>query len=41
MLVQCPAIIKGGTVVDDMVANIDVAPTVMQAMGLEKPTHMD
>ncbi|MEJ6571554.1 MAG: sulfatase [Akkermansiaceae bacterium] len=41
MLMQCPSIIKGGTVVDEMVANIDVAPTVMQAMGLEKPAHMD
>lgn len=41
MLVQCPAIIKGGTVVDEMVANIDVAPTVMEAMGLQKPPHMD
>ena len=41
MLVQCPAIIKGGTVVDEMVANIDIAPTVMEAMALEKPTHMD
>ncbi len=41
MLVQCPEIIKGGTVVDDMAANIDVAPTVMEAMGLKKPAHMD
>lgn len=41
MLVQCPSIIKGGTVVDEMVANIDVAPTVMEAMGLKQPAHMD
>ncbi len=41
MLVQCPAIIKGGTVISEMVANIDVAPTVMDAMGLKKPAHMD
>lgn len=41
MLVQCPALIKGGTVVDEMVANIDVAPTIMEAMGLKKPAHMD
>lgn len=41
MLMQCPAIIKGGTVVDQVVANIDIAPTVMQAMGLKKPAHMD
>lgn len=41
MLVQCPALIKGGTVVNEMVANIDVAPTIMEAMGLKKPAHMD
>ncbi|MDE0865270.1 MAG: sulfatase [Rubripirellula sp.] len=41
MLMQCPAIINGGTVVDQVVANIDIAPTVMQAMGLKKPPHMD
>ncbi len=41
MLVQCPSLIKGGTVVDEMIANIDVGPTVMDAMGLRKPAHMD
>ena len=41
MLVQCPALIKGGTVITQMVGNIDVAPTVMEAMGLKKPAHMD
>jgi N-acetylglucosamine-6-sulfatase len=41
MLVQCPSLIEGGTVVDEMIANIDVGPTVMEAMGLRKPDHMD
>lgn len=41
MLMQCPELFQGGTVVDQVVANIDVAPTVMEAMGLEKPPHMD
>lgn len=41
MLMQCPELFEGGTVVDEVVANIDIAPTVMQAMGLEKPAHMD
>lgn len=41
MLMQCPEMIKGGTVVDQVVANIDIAPTVMEAMGLKKPPHMD
>jgi len=41
MLMQCPDLFEGGTTVDEMVANIDIAPTVMEAMGLEKPGHMD
>ena len=41
MLMQCPELFQGGTVVDKMVANIDIAPTVMEAMGLQKPPHMD
>lgn len=41
MLMQCPELFKGGTVVDQVVANIDIAPTVMQAMGLKKSPHMD
>jgi N-acetylglucosamine-6-sulfatase len=41
LLVQCPSLIKGGTVVEEMIANIDVAPTIMEAMALKKPAHMD
>lgn len=41
MLVQCPELIKGGTVLEPMIANIDVGPTVMEAMALETPRHMD
>jgi N-acetylglucosamine-6-sulfatase len=41
MLVQCPALIKQGTVLDQMIANIDVGPTVMEAMALQTPMHMD
>jgi N-acetylglucosamine-6-sulfatase len=41
MLAQCPALIKQGTVLDQMIANIDVGPTVMEAMGLRTPSHMD
>jgi N-acetylglucosamine-6-sulfatase len=41
MLMQCPALIKAGTVVEEMVANIDIAPTVLEAMGLKAPAHMD
>ncbi len=41
LLMQCPNLFKAGTVVDEMVANIDIAPTIMAAMGLAKPPHMD
>jgi N-acetylglucosamine-6-sulfatase len=41
MLMQCPELFSGGTVVDEMVANIDVAPTILEAMGLKTPPHMD
>jgi len=41
MLMRCPDLFKGGTVVDEVVANIDIGPTVMEAMGLKKPAHMD
>lgn len=41
LLMQCPALWEGGGVVDEVVANIDIAPTVMAAMGLQKPAHMD
>jgi len=41
MLMQCPELFKGGTVVEDVVANIDIAPTVFDAAGLVKPDYMD
>jgi N-acetylglucosamine-6-sulfatase len=41
MLMQCPAIIQASSVVDQVVANIDIAPTIMEAMGLQTPPHMD
>ncbi len=41
MLMQCPDLIQGGGVVNEVVANIDIAPTIMEAMGVKKPAHMD
>jgi len=41
MLMRCPELFSGNTVVEEVVANIDIAPTVMNAMGLKKPAHMD
>lgn len=40
MLVYCPEIIKPGTVVKEMVQNIDVAPTIMEVCGLQKAEQM-
>ena len=37
MLLRAPGLIEPGTVDDRLVANIDVAPTVMDAAGLEPP----
>lgn len=40
MLVYCPEIIKPGTVVKNMVQNIDIAPTIMEAAGIKKALQM-
>lgn len=39
MLVRCPALFSAGTV-DQVVANIDIAPTMLAAAGLEAPEGM-
>jgi N-acetylglucosamine-6-sulfatase len=41
MLMQCPSLFSGGRTVEQAVANIDVGPTLMTAMGLTPPPHMD
>jgi len=40
MLAQCPELIKGGSVVNEVVANIDIAPTILEAAGLRAPKVM-
>ncbi len=40
MLAYCPGLIKGGTVVERMIQNIDIAPTVLEACGLAKAPQM-
>ena len=40
MLAYCPSIIKPGTVVDQMVQNIDIAPTALAAAHREAPEQM-
>lgn len=41
MLMHCPELFKGGTKVKGIVANIDIAPTILEAAGLKAPGNMD
>ncbi|MCL4851357.1 MAG: sulfatase [Bryobacteraceae bacterium] len=41
MLARCPELFSGGRVVNEVVANIDVMPTVLAAAGLESPAGLD
>lgn len=41
MIMQCPDLLKAGSVIEEVVANIDVGPTILHAMGLQTPPHMD
>ena len=41
MIMQCPELFDGGQVIDQVVGNIDVGPTVLRAAGLETPNYMD
>ncbi|PXA84237.1 acetylglucosamine-6-sulfatase [Caulobacter sp. D4A] len=37
MLARCPELFPGGTVVEQVVANLDIAPTLLAVAGLEAP----
>lgn len=39
-LVRCPDLMEGGQVINKMVQNIDIAPTILEWAGLEKPDYM-
>lgn len=41
MILHCPEVFPGGTARDEVVANIDMAPTILEAAGLEPPKEMD
>ncbi len=41
MLMQCPELYRGGTVVDAVIGNIDIGPTILNAAGLQTPDDMD
>ncbi|WP_341209629.1 sulfatase [uncultured Sphingomonas sp.] len=40
MLARCPALFPAGSVVEQVVANIDIAPTLLAAAGLRAPATM-
>lgn len=39
LIVHCPEIVPAGRVVNEMVANLDLAPTLLDAAGLPAPAH--
>lgn len=41
MMMQCPELFEGGKVVEQIIGNIDVGPTILHAAGLETPDMMD
>ncbi|MFM8393729.1 MAG: sulfatase/phosphatase domain-containing protein, partial [Acidobacteriota bacterium] len=41
MLMQCPELFKGGTTIEQVVANIDIAPTLLEAAALRPPANLD
>ena len=41
LLMHCPGLFRGGTVVEQVVANIDIAPTILEAAGMRTPNDMD
>jgi arylsulfatase A-like enzyme len=40
MLVRAPGLFDGGTVIENMIQNVDIAPTIMDYLGMEKATQM-
>lgn len=41
MLARCPELFGGGRVVEQMVANLDIMPTVLEAAGVPAPAGID
>jgi N-acetylglucosamine-6-sulfatase len=41
MIAHCPELFQAGTKIKQVVANIDIAPTVLEAAGLQAPKTMD
>ncbi len=40
MIMQCPELFSGGRTVEQVVANLDIAPTILSAAGLQPPASM-
>lgn len=40
LIMRCPEMIKGGSELPQVVANIDIAPTLLETAGLQPPAHM-
>ncbi len=40
MLARCPGLFEGGVTINNMVQNVDIAPTIMDYLGLEKAEQM-
>lgn len=41
LLFHCPSLFKAGSKINRTVANIDIAPTLLEAAGISKPEEMD
>ncbi len=41
LLARCPELVASGARVAQMVQNIDIGPTILEAAGLKAPAHMD
>ena len=41
LIAHCPSLFRPGTVVRQLVANIDIGPTILEAAGLGTPSFMD
>ncbi|WP_375445643.1 sulfatase [uncultured Fibrella sp.] len=40
LLVRCPALVKAGTKLDQVIQNVDIAPTLLAYAGVAKPAQM-
>ncbi len=40
LLARCPALIKPGTKIKELVLNLDIAPSILEKAGIKNPTQM-